>query len=64
MDSFQFTSLADFFWMNGHGPYVWVCYAVTFGVLIFLMVLPSRQKKLFFKQQRAIEARKDTASGD
>lgn len=48
---FQFESIADFIAMNGHGPYVWASYAITFAVLIFLLVSPLLQKKAFVKQQ-------------
>lgn len=48
---FQFESIADFIAMNGHGPYVWSAYAITFAVLIFLLVSPLLQKKAFVKQQ-------------
>ena len=49
---FQFESIADFIAMNGHGPYVWASYAITFAVLIFLLVSPLLQKKAFVKQQQ------------
>lgn len=47
---FQFGSIADFIAMNGHGPFVWSAYAITFAVLIFLLVSPLLQKKAFIKQ--------------
>jgi heme exporter protein D len=47
---FQFESVADFIAMNGHGPFVWSAYAITFAVLIFLLVSPLLQKKAFIKQ--------------
>lgn len=47
---FQFESIADFIAMNGHGPFVWAAYAITFAVLIFLLVSPLLQKKAFIKQ--------------
>ena len=50
MMKFQFESLAGFIAMNGHGPYVWAAYAITFAVLIFLLVSPVLQKKAFVKQ--------------
>lgn len=49
---FQFESIADFIAMNGHGSYVWSAYAITFAVLIFLLVSPLMQKKAFVKQQQ------------
>jgi heme exporter protein D len=52
MMKFRFESFADFIAMNGHGPYVWSAYAITFAVLIFLLVSPVMQKKAFIKQQQ------------
>ena len=49
---FQFESIADFIAMNGHGSYVWASYAITFAVLIFLLISPLLQKKAFVKQQQ------------
>ena len=49
---FQFESIADFIAMNGHGPYVWASYTITFAVLIFLLISPLLQKKAFVKQQQ------------
>lgn len=49
---FQFESIADFIAMNGHGPYVWSAYAITFAVLIFLLASPLIQKKALVKQQQ------------
>lgn len=44
-----FDSFAELWHMAGHGPYVWVCYAVTFSVLIGLFVQPLRKKKQVLK---------------
>ena len=52
---FQFESIADFIAMNGHGPYVWAAYAITFTVLIYLLVSPLLQKKAFIRQQQKIQ---------
>lgn len=49
---FQFESLADFFAMNGHGPYVWASYAITFVALLYLVLHPLWQKKAFIQQQQ------------
>lgn len=49
---FQFDSIAAFFAMNGHGPYVWACYAITFAILLALVIAPLVQKKSFLKQQK------------
>ena len=52
---FQFESIADFIAMNGHGPYVWAAYAITFAVLIYLLISPLLQKKSFIKQQQKLQ---------
>lgn len=52
---FQFHSLADFWAMNGHGPYVWSAYLVTVAVLGFLVVSPFLQQRHFFRQQRKLQ---------
>lgn len=62
---FQFDSFASFIAMNGHGPYVWVSYAVALLVLVALVVLPLlRQRQLrqdFGRQMRQEEARRRAA---
>ncbi|MEN0037739.1 MAG: heme exporter protein CcmD [Cellvibrio sp.] len=62
MMKFQFESIADFIAMNGHGPFVWASYAITFAVLVFLLVSPVLQKKAFVKQQQ--KQQKLTRSND
>ena len=53
--NFQFDSFADFVAMNGHGPYVWAAYAITFTALIYLLVSPVLQRRAFIKQQKKIQ---------
>ena len=53
--NFQFESLAAFMSMNGHGPYVWVSYAITVAVLVFLLVNPLLQRKAFIQQQQKLQ---------
>ncbi|MCH9690988.1 MAG: heme exporter protein CcmD [Gammaproteobacteria bacterium] len=38
--AFQFSNLADFFNMHGHGPYVWVSYLVVFIIMSSLAIAP------------------------
>ena len=59
---FQFESIADFIAMNGHGPFVWAAYAITFVVLIFLLISPLMQKKAFIKQQLKLQKLAQTNS--
>lgn len=58
---FYFSSLADFVWMDGHGPYVWACYIVTLAVFIFLALAPSMRLGKLVKQQKALAARSQVA---
>lgn len=38
--------------MDGHGIFVWSAYAITFIVLLTLVVGPMMKKRRFIKQQR------------
>lgn len=49
---FQFQSFADFWLMNGHGPYVWSAYLITAMVLGYLLISAYLQHRLFIKRQR------------
>ncbi len=55
--AFRFPDLQSFLWMDGHGPYVWSCYAVTFLALLGLIVLPRLQRKRFIREQRILAQR-------
>jgi heme exporter protein D len=60
---FQFDSLAAFIAMDGHGVYVWACYAFTLAVLAWLVASPllrARQIMQSLHGQEAI-ARKQKA---
>lgn len=46
---FQFDSLAAFFAMGGHGPYVWGAYLLSLSVLLWLVVSPLLRKKQFLQ---------------
>ena len=61
---FQFPDLQSFLWMNGHGPYVWGCYAATFLGLGFLALEPRLQRKRFIKQQKNLARRKPAATSE
>ena len=45
----SFTALMQ---MDGHGAFVWTAYAITFAVLITLVISPIMKKRRFIKQQR------------
>lgn len=42
---FQFDSINDFLMMDGHGIYVWACYAITLAAFIVLAWLPFAKKR-------------------
>jgi len=52
---FQFDSLAAFLSMNGHGPYVWASYAITFAALLYLLINPLLERKAFVRQQQKLQ---------
>jgi len=62
--TFQFADLQAFLWMNGHGPFVWGCYAVTFVGLGLLIVVPLVQRKRFVRQQQNLARRVAQASSE
>lgn len=47
---FQFESLAAFWQMAGHGPYVWACYAIVLVCLVWVFYAPIRRRKQLFAQ--------------
>lgn len=53
----QFQSLHEFLWMNGHGPYVWSSYAITFFAMAMLVWIPCMQRTRFLKQQKSLAVR-------
>lgn len=52
----QFDSFQALMTMEGHGPYVWTCYAVFFVLIIALAVWSLRQRKALVRQQVRQEA--------
>ena len=63
---FQFESLADFFTMSGHGPYVWACYFVTLLAIAYLLISPITAKRKLIndikKQQRIVDSQNQDLS--
>lgn len=53
----QFDSWAAFWAMGGHGPYVWSCYALVLGIMLYLAVMPNIKTRQFFKQQKRMQQR-------
>jgi heme exporter protein D len=52
MFEWQFSSLNELFWMNGHGPYVWGSYALALLALVFLVWSPLAQRRQLLGQLR------------
>jgi heme exporter protein D len=48
----EFDSIVAFWAMEGHGPYVWACYAVFIVCLVGLMVWSMRQRREVISSQR------------
>lgn len=49
---FRFDSLQDFLQMSGHGPYVWSAYAISFAVMLWLVISPLRRRRLLLLELR------------
>ena len=54
MFDIQFSSLSEFLWMAGHGPYVWACYAISVAGIAGLVWAPIIERKKFLKVQKGI----------
>ncbi|MCW8193537.1 heme exporter protein CcmD [Proteobacteria bacterium 005FR1] len=54
---FQFESFGEFLAMNGHGAYVWACFAVTFALMLYLAFAPDIRVRQFIRQQKRLERR-------
>ncbi len=62
MMSFYFDSLGDFVRMGGHGPYVWACYLITWGVLLYLLLSPGIRRRRWVRRQAALLRRAQSPS--
>ncbi|UZJ45396.1 heme exporter protein CcmD [Marinimicrobium sp. C6131] len=54
MMGFYFDSFGEFLRMGGHGPYVWVCYLITWGTLLYLLLSPGIRRKRWLRRQAAL----------
>lgn len=50
----HFSSFAEFVAMDGHGPYVWACYAIALTVILFNLISPILKRRHFFTVQGRI----------
>lgn len=56
----QFESLADLFFMGGHGVFVWAVYGVAFLILAVMVSVPVRRSRHFFTQQSMLIRREQS----
>jgi heme exporter protein D len=61
--SMYFSTLADLIWMEGHGPFVWSSYIITFLAIGLLALLPLWRRRRFVRQLRAARVRELAAGG-
>lgn len=55
MIQFYFDSWAEFVKMDGHGPYVWAAYAITWLVLCYLVISPWwRKRRWQFREHKRL----------
>jgi len=62
--SFQFSSVAELMWMEGHGPYVWAAYAITIVGICALGLKVRRMRKNFFRIQASIARRQGPSQSE
>ncbi len=60
----QFSDFQSFLWMDGHGPFVWSCYIVTWLGLLYLIMQPRWQFRKFVRQQNALARRQGPRSSN
>lgn len=46
-------ALLNFFYMNGHGWFVWSAYSITFFILAIQWFIPWRRWKRFLNEQNS-----------
>lgn len=61
--TFQFSSLAEFLAMNGHGPFVWACWLIATVVMLMLLLMPVLQTRSFFRRQRRLQRLAEKQTG-
>lgn len=53
-----FENFSDFIQMGGHGFYVWLCYALVFGSVLFGIFYSKAERKRTIKRLANNQARK------
>jgi heme exporter protein D len=52
MPEMHFSSFAELWTMNGHGPFVWAAYGIVTVVLVLLVNEPLRRRRRLLEQVR------------
>lgn len=52
-----FYSVSEFIAMGEHGVFVWSCWAITVGVMLFFIIYSRRQRQALIKQLSIQQAR-------
>ena len=60
----KFDSLEAFFFMDGHGAFVWFAYAITLLVLSINLWWPRHVRKQLIKMEKNFRKRVDAGSGE
>ena len=45
-----FDNLQAILHMDGHGPFVWAAYGITFAILLTMLLLPRRRSRAHLRQ--------------
>jgi heme exporter protein D len=64
MTHFQFDSLRQLLWMEGHGPYVWGCYAIALIAILFLVLSPILRRRHLLQQLRMAVLREQQSAAN
>lgn len=55
----QFESLIDFFAMGGYGLFVWLSFGVSFGLMVFMLILAVLDSQGLAKKVKSEALRKE-----
>ena len=47
-----FKSVAEFFAMGGHAPYIWTAYGVTLMLFLYILAAPVLRQRRFVRAER------------
>ena len=52
-----FNSVAEFFAMGGHAPYIWTAYGVTLVLILYILAAPVLRQRRFVRVERQRQLR-------